>query len=191
MKRFLPGALSLAVAIPCLFAAASARAADIPAIYQAADAFCADDARLLKWALGVLALPVAASILANFRNRLPPALVAAIDAVALNFVKATGKTAPILAMAVILALAGCTASQQAAVTGFEATALKGAQSAEDNNLLLWKTDACGTPFSAVVRNAQTVPGLVPALDALCVPNADKGNPADLLKAVPSASPSVP
>ena len=39
----------------------------------------------------------------------------------------------------------------------------------------------------MVRNAETVPGLVPALTALCVPNADKGNPANLLNALPAGS----
>ena len=187
MKRFAAGPLALAGLILCVSVSASAALLDLSQIPPIANVVCGSDVDLLKWALGVVAVPVAASILANFRNRLPPAFVAAIDAVALNFVKAAKTAPPMVAAAVLFFLTGCTASQQAAVSGLEASALKGAQSAEDNNILVWKIDACGTPFSAVVRNAQTVPGLVPALSALCVPNADKGNPNDLLKAAPSAS----
>lgn len=187
MKRFAVGLLSLAGSTLCVSIFASAATLELSRISPIADVVCGDDAALLEWGLGVLGVPVAASIVANFRNRLPSALVAAIDALALNFVKSVAKTAPLLAAALVLGLSGCTASQQAAATGFEATALRGIQSAEDNNIALWKTDACGTPFSAVVRNAQTVPGLVPALSALCVPNADKGNPNDLLKSVPGTA----
>ena len=185
MKRLAAGLLALAGSTLCICVSASA--AEPLQIPSLADVACGSDAAWLQWALGVVALPVAASVLANFRNRLPPALAAALDAIALNFVKAAKTTPPAVAVAALLLLTGCTASQQAAVTGFEATALKGVQSAEDNNILVWKTDACGTPFSAVVRNAQTTPGLVPALSALCVPNADKGNPNDLLKSVPVAA----
>jgi hypothetical protein len=184
MKRFDAGRLSLAGLILCVSAPAMAATPDLSQIPPIADVMCGNDAALLKWALGAVAVPVVASILANLRNRLPPTVVAVIDAVALNFVKTARTTPPAVAAAALLFLTGCTASQQAAVSGFETSALKGAQSVEDNNILIWKTDACGTPFSAVVRNAQTVPGLVPALSALCVPNADKGNPADLLKSAP-------
>ncbi|HLG86268.1 MAG TPA: hypothetical protein VKZ79_03625 [Alphaproteobacteria bacterium] len=187
MKRFDAGRLSLAGLILCVSAPAWAAPPELSQIPPIADVVCGDVA-MLKWALSAVAVPVIASILANLRNRLPPAVVAIIDAVALNFVKAGRTTPPAIAAAALLFLTGCTASQQATVSGFEASALKGAQSAEDNNILIWKTDACGTPFSAVVRNAQTVPGLVPALSALCVPNADKGNPADLLNSAPSAAP---
>ena len=101
-------------------------------------------------------------------------------------VAAVAKTTAALAV-VMLAAGGCTAAQNAGIVGFEATALKGIQSAEDNNIALWKTDACGTPFSAVVRNSQVVPGLVQGLSALCVPNADKGNPANLLTNIPAVT----
>jgi hypothetical protein len=80
----------------------------------------------------------------------------------------------------VAALAGCTAAQTAAVDGAEATALTGIHTLEDHNMSLWVADACGTPFSAIVRNAQTRPGLIPALGALCVPNGANGNPSTLL-----------
>ena len=185
MMRFPAPATLTGAAVLFLAFSASARDLRIPAIDSISDLACAHDAGLLKWALGTLALPVIASALANFRKRLPPRVANAIDVLALNFVKAAAKSAPMIVLAACLDLAACSSAENAAVVGFEATALKGARSAEDNNILLWRTDACGTPFSAVVRNAQTVPGLVPALSALCVPNPDKGNPDDLLKSVPS------
>lgn len=71
-------------------------------------------------------------------------------------------------------LSGCAAYQQAA-SGYEAAALKDIQSAEDNNIWLWHTNACGTPLSAIIRHPEIVEGL----KALCLSGAE--NPTTLLK----------
>jgi hypothetical protein len=81
----------------------------------------------------------------------------------------------LLAIAV-LALCGCTTTAQTALTGYEATALKGIQASNDNLVQVWKTAACGTPLSAILRN----PEVIPALKALCLPGGDAANPTGLL-----------
>jgi hypothetical protein len=80
----------------------------------------------------------------------------------------------------ILALAGC-ASFQPTINGVENAALTNVRAAEDNNIRVWTTDACGTPYSAAIRNPQ----IVPALMALCLPNGDATNPANLLNGIPN------
>ena len=76
-------------------------------------------------------------------------------------------------------LAGCANLQQALNAG-EASALVSVRAAEDNNIKLWTLNACGTPFSAAVRNPQ----IVAALMDLCMPQGDRANPANLLNGIP-------
>ncbi len=77
------------------------------------------------------------------------------------------------------ALTACAGLQQA-ITGYESAAIKGIQAAEDNNVRMWTANACGTPFSAAIRN----PSIVPALKALCLPAGGGVNPTSLLDSVP-------
>lgn len=64
-----------------------------------------------------------------------------------------------------LMLSAC-ASWQQAINGYEAAGLVAIRAAEDNNILLWTANACGTPYSAAVRN----PSIIPALKVLCAPS---------------------
>jgi len=103
--------------------------ADLPALDQIADIACANDEAVLKWILGMLAVPAVASILANFRNRLPAWLVKAIDALALNFVKAAPKAAPVLLIGLVLALGACTSAQMQTAATDAQTTVKAIQAA--------------------------------------------------------------
>lgn len=67
------------------------------------------------------------------------------------------------ALILVLLLTGC---------GTITPLVKGAQSAEDANLQAWRFDACATPLSAIIRNAQAMPNLVSALSLLCVPGVN-------------------
>jgi hypothetical protein len=80
-----------------------------------------------------------------------------------------------------LYLSGCANVQQAINAG-EASAIVSIRAAEDNNIRLWATNACGTPFSAAIRNPQ----IVPALRALCLPAGADSSPVTLLDGVPPA-----
>ena len=82
---------------------------------------------------------------------------------------------PIVAMVV---LTGC-ANVQQAIGAAEASAVVSVRAAEDNNIKVWAANACGTPFSAAIRNPQ----IVPALRALCLPAGDQASPVMLLDAV--------
>jgi len=64
-----------------------------------------------------------------------------------------------------LILSAC-ASWQQAVSGFGAAALVSIRAAEDENIKVWTANACGTPYSAAVRNSQ----IIPALKVLCTPS---------------------
>ena len=78
----------------------------------------------------------------------------------------------------ISTLAGC-AAQQAALKGYENAALVGLRAAEDNNFAMWSANACGSPYSAAIRNPQ----IVPALRALCLPGGNATDPSLLLDAI--------
>lgn len=94
-----------------------------------------------------------------------------------------------LIVAILIAsivLAACAGFQQA-VTGYESAAIKGVQSAEDNNIAMWTVNACGTPFSAAIRH----PEVVSALKALCLPSGSASNPSTLLDAAQEAKFNVP
>lgn len=84
----------------------------------------------------------------------------------------------ILLVVAVLSLTGCAAMQTA-----ETQVITTARQAEDMNIAGWRTNACATPLSAIVRNAQQVPGLVGALTVLCIPNADD-NVGQTLNGIP-------
>ncbi len=88
----------------------------------------------------------------------------------------TGAKMIIVAAIAPLLLGACAAYQQAA-TGYEAAAIRGIQAAEDNNISLWRVNACGTPLSAIMRH----PDIVPALRMLCLPAGAMESPALLLE----------
>ena len=67
-----------------------------------------------------------------------------------------------VAILVLAALAGC-ASVQQAINGYAAAAAVSVRAAEDENIRVWTSDACATPYSAALRNPQ----IIPALRDLC------------------------
>lgn len=79
---------------------------------------CADNGAVLQWLVGLFGTTAAASLFANLRNRLPAGVVALLDLLALNFVRAVEmsadaakKTAPaLLALILAGALGACQAS---------------------------------------------------------------------------------
>ena len=75
-------------------------------------------------------------------------------------------------------LGGC-ASQQNAINSLESSAIVTIRAAEDNNIRMWSANACGTPYSAAIRN----PAIVPALKALCLPGGNATDPASLLDVI--------
>ena len=75
-------------------------------------------------------------------------------------------------------ISGC-ASFQPTINAYDAAAITGIKAAEDNNIQLWKVNVCGTPFSAAIRH----PEIVPAMKALCLPQGDTANPANLLNGI--------
>ena len=85
-----------------------------------------------------------------------------------------------LALAATIAMTGC-ASQLQAVKGFNAAAVVSLRATEDVHLDALKFDLCATPYSALVRH----PELVPGVGAICLPNGDRTNPANLLTAIPA------
>ena len=88
------------------------------------------------------------------------------------------KTFMILALA---ALTGC-ASQLQATKALEESAAVSLRAAEDNHLGVLTFELCGTPYSALVRHPELVPGVA----AICLPNGNFTNPANLLMAIPPA-----
>jgi hypothetical protein len=95
--------------------------------------------------------------------------------------KATAQAgrAAILPMILVALLAvfltGCAGFTQA-LRGYESAAYEGIKASDDNTIQVWKAVACGTPYSAILRN----PDVIPALTALCNPAGDRSNPANLL-----------
>jgi hypothetical protein len=83
----------------------------------------------------------------------------------------------LLLIALLLCLTAC--SIQPAINGAAASLVTGIKAAEDANINLWKLNVCGTPYSAVIRH----PEIVPAVKALCLPQGDEANPANLLNAI--------
>jgi len=85
--------------------------------------------------------------------------------------------------AAVAMLSGC-ASQLQAVKGFNAAAVVSLRAAEDINLERQVFEICATPFSAIARNPNIVPGIM----GLCLPNGNASNPANVLNAVAPAKP---
>jgi hypothetical protein len=79
-----------------------------------------------------------------------------------------------------LSLTGC-ASQLQAVKGMQSAAAVSLRAAEDNQLDLLVFGICATPYSALIRHPEIVPGV----GALCLPNGNLTNPANLLYAIPA------
>ena len=77
-----------------------------------------------------------------------------------------------------LAMTAC-ASVNQAYSAFGASALVSAQGAEDNALATLKVGLCASPYSAIVRHPEVVPGI----EALCLPGGQATNPAALLTAI--------
>ncbi len=86
---------------------------------------------------------------------------------------------PLFAILALFALSGCAGFQQA-MTGYESSAAKGINAAQDNTIAVWAFAACNTSYAAAIRN----PGIIPALKALCLPQGADSSPATLLDAVP-------
>lgn len=72
-------------------------------------------------------------------------------------------------------LSGCAGVQQA-INASEASAVVNLRAAEDNNLKVLVFGICATPYSAIIRHPEIVPGV----SALCLPNGNMSNPANLL-----------
>ncbi len=85
----------------------------------------------------------------------------------------------ILTLLVLISISGCAGFQQA-MAGYESSAAKGINAAQDNTIAVWAFAACNTSYAAAIRN----PGIVPALKALCLPQGADSSPATLLDAVP-------
>jgi hypothetical protein len=140
----------VAVALAAALVPAVAFAQDSGALDNVADAICAEDGALLKWLLGgALGLVGGASALVNFRSRLPAWLVAALDALALNFVKTVkdaGKGAPVLlALVVAASLTACAAvdATKQAIDTKQPVALDPAKVAADREMALYLMHAAG------------------------------------------------
>ena len=86
----------------------------------------------------------------------------------------------ILILPIVLLATGC-ASQLQAIKAFNTAAAVSLQTAEDINLERLKFELCATPYSAIVRH----PALVPGVAAICLPNGNFTNPANLLYAIPA------
>lgn len=86
----------------------------------------------------------------------------------------------------VVLLSGCASANQV-YSGFGASALVAVQGAEDNNIKTWVVDACGTPYSAVIRNPQ----IAPALITLCLPAGKQVSAADLLLGIQPTTPAAP
>ncbi len=103
--------LGLALGLFLLPALALAQDASVGSIIDQA---CADHGELLKWIAGIAGTSTIASLLANFRSRLPGIVVRLLDVVALNLIaalktaaKEAPKAAPLLILGFGLALGGC------------------------------------------------------------------------------------
>lgn len=80
-----------AVVVLAAFAVSAQTVAASPDDVAAAFAFACDNRTAiipyLEWAVGVLGVPVAASVLSNLRNKLPPGLIKVLEVVAGNLTK--------------------------------------------------------------------------------------------------------
>ena len=84
----------------------------------------------------------------------------------------------LLYAALILWLTGCASTIQA-TKAFNEAAVVSLRAAEDVNLDRLRFEICATPYSALVRH----PDLVPGIGAMCLPGGNLTNPASLLKGI--------
>jgi hypothetical protein len=75
-----------------------------------------------------------------------------------------------------LVLSACSTAAQQALTGYEASAIKSVQAADDNAIFVETTGLCATPFSATIRH----PEIVQAMKALCLPNGGTSSSSSTL-----------
>lgn len=90
------------------------------------------------------------------------------------------KVIAVFAIIISSTLTGCASLTQAYSAGATATAV-GLKAAEDNSLATLKFGLCATPYSAIIRH----PELVPGIGALCLPSGVNSNPANLLTTIPA------
>lgn len=86
----------------------------------------------------------------------------------------------LILIALGLTLSGC-ASQLQFVKGAQSAAAVSLRATEDLNLSGLVFGLCATPYSAIIRH----PDLVPGIAALCLPGGNLSNPANLLSAIPA------
>ena len=86
--------------------------------------------------------------------------------------------AVVLGVFLALSLHGC-ATQQSALEGFQASAIRDLHRIQDNTLATTVTVLCDTPLSALVRNNSAIP----AVKALCLPAGEGSSPVSLLDSV--------
>lgn len=89
------------------------------------------------------------------------------------------KSVIVLCLAIAI-LPGC-ASQLQAVKAFNASAVVSLKAAEDVNLERLQFEMCATPYSAIIRHPELVPGMA----AMCLPGGNLTNPANLLTGIPA------
>ena len=105
----------LALAAVTIFLPVTAFAQDAGQSLSATiDQACANHGAALKWIAGIAGTSVLASLIANFRRKLPPLLVKLLDLAALNFVRAlktaaeqAPKAAPLFILGLALFMGGC------------------------------------------------------------------------------------
>lgn len=136
MRRKILIVLGAAVALVSLMlisGIAFAQDANTDVAHAVVNAVCSNTDTLYKIVAAILGIPVVASLLVNFRNRLPPGAVAFLDALALNFVKAAvaaaqdaRKAAPVIALVFLggLGVAGCQANPATGAPELTPTAQK-------------------------------------------------------------------
>lgn len=79
----------------------------------------------------------------------------------------------------LVVLALCAVALSACATGYRTaldTGLAQAKAADDNLVLTYKAAMCGLPLSAILRNADIIPGI----KALCLPGGNASDPNGIL-----------
>ncbi len=84
----------------------------------------------------------------------------------------------LIALAIVASLSGC-ASQLQLVSGAESAAAVSLRAAEDIHLDRLRFEMCATPYSALIRN----PDFIPGVRFLCLPNGGLTAPDSLLSGV--------
>jgi hypothetical protein len=73
---------------------------------------------------------------------------------------------------ILLVLGGCATGYRTAFTAVDANA----KAADDNLVMTYKAAICGLPLSAILRNADIIPGI----KALCLPGGNASDPNGIL-----------